>query len=82
VSPSDGVSAPHRYATPFRLEATDPLTTVLVRALLGADVTPPSNERERLISVLAALEDKPRAADLASDDPALGAAPSTCRTSR
>jgi hypothetical protein len=47
------------------------LTPVLLRALLTRDVKPPSSERERLVALLAALEDPPRAADLASDDPVL-----------
>jgi Uncharacterised nucleotidyltransferase len=34
-------------------------------------VTPPTSERELLVALLAALEEPPRAADLAPDDPAL-----------
>jgi hypothetical protein len=34
-------------------------------------VKPPSSERERLVALLAALEDPPRAAELAPDDPVL-----------
>jgi hypothetical protein len=47
------------------------LTPVFLRALLTQDVTPPFSERERLVALLAALEDPPRAAALAPDDPIL-----------
>src|ERR1700690_4068324 len=47
------------------------LTPVFLRALLTRDVTPPSSERERLVALLAALEDPARASELASDDPVL-----------
>jgi hypothetical protein len=47
------------------------LTPLALRALLAADVTPPTSERERLVALLAALEDPARAADLSPEDPVL-----------
>lgn len=43
----------------------------MVRALLKEIVTPSPSERERLVALLAALEDPRRAADLPPDDPRL-----------
>jgi hypothetical protein len=45
------------------------LTPVLPRALLNAPVNLPASEREQLVALLAAVEDPPRAAALAADDP-------------
>src|SRR5580704_3839541 len=47
------------------------LTPPRLRALLRRIVTTPPSERGRLIALLAALEDPPRAAELPADDPAL-----------
>jgi len=47
------------------------LTPVFAHGLLPVKVTPPTSERERLVALLAVLEDPPRAAELAPDDPVL-----------
>jgi hypothetical protein len=47
------------------------LTPPRLRALLRRIVTTPPSERGRLIALLAALENPPRAAELPADDPAL-----------
>jgi hypothetical protein len=47
------------------------LTIVFARGLLNPHVRPPSSERERLVALLAALEDPSRAAELAPEDPVL-----------
>jgi hypothetical protein len=49
------------------------LTPPRLHALLRPIVTTPSSERGRLIALLAALEDPPRAAKLRADDPVLPA---------